>query len=101
MGGQVWEEGYEVGGGDRGVRGRAQAKLAKAVTTPGAEGWGRNGCSVAGEEASIGEARPSPDCLHRQPAKVPLRFWLWCIAMINLHVVIFIEKIIHERREGS
>lgn len=56
---------------------------------------------MAGEEASIREARPSPDCLHRQPAKVPLCFWLGCIAMINLHVVIFIEKIIHERREGS
>lgn len=40
-------------GGEGGVRAGAQAKLAKAVTTPYAEGRHRKGCSMAGKEASI------------------------------------------------
>lgn len=79
--------------GQQGVGSRAQAELARAGTVPAAEGWReevRPGWGVGIE--------PS----HTRPTRVPLGFWLRCVAVMNLHVVIFIEKkIIHERRQGS
>lgn len=99
-GGKVWEEEYRVMGKGS-VGNRAQTKLAKAMATSVAGGWHQNGYSRAGEEPSTGQDKPTPKCIHSQPTKLPFDFWLWCIAMINLYVVIFIEEIIHERREGA
>lgn len=64
MGGKVWEEGCKVVGQgilDIGVK-------AKAVTTPEAEGWHKNGAAWLGRKHQSGRTGPPLPRLHSHPA---------------------------------
>lgn len=69
MRGKAWEEVWKV------EEGLGTGLRPKAGTALVVEGWHKKGWSLAGEETSARQNKPSADCIHNQPFKLPFSFF--------------------------